>query len=128
MDQTTQPTPRPFVGRVERTRRRACALNQRQRALRGVIESAHEVRIDFTDRHVLFAHVLADAELSGDGGTKPTVDSFAVRPWGWSARMDVHFDAVVRATPVRRMNWATQRKISAEQRTGRVVSPSTRAT
>lgn len=125
MDQTTQPTPRPFVAGVERTRRRARALSQRQRALRGVIESAHEVRIDFTDRRVLFAHVLADAELSSDEGGKPTIESFAVRPWGWSSRLDVHFDAVVRATPVRRMDWATQRRISAEQLASGVVSPST---
>jgi CBS domain-containing protein len=112
----------PSASEVERVRRRReSALRRRQERLRKVVGGAHEVRLDFLDERILFAHVLPNGQPSNDlrdgTGAGPPEDnpSFTVRPWGSSTPIDIPFDDIVRAVPVRRMNWLTQRQICADQ-------------
>jgi hypothetical protein len=76
---------------------------------RRVVESAREVCIHLTDSFVVFGHVVNDPAKTA------AEESFSLRPWGCAGTMDIGFDKISRVTPVQRMDWETQRIISADQ-------------
>jgi hypothetical protein len=82
--------------------------------IRNVVGFAHEVRVQLRDSHVIVGRIVL---------AEHAVDSFRIRPWGVKSTMNVRFDDVARAAPVRRMLWAEQRTISEAQIAGVFARP-----
>jgi len=78
--------------------------------IRNVLNFAHEVRVFMRDSQVIVGSMIVhEGAATGD---------FQIRPWGVRSPMTVRFDDVSHATPVRRMVWERQRRISVAQVAG----------
>jgi hypothetical protein len=84
-------------------------------AIRNVVCFGREVRIRLHDSRVIFASVMPEASLD-------TIN-FSIRPWGLRDSMVLRFEDVASASPVRHMDWETQRAISAAQAAGTFQIP-----
>ena len=79
-------------------------------AIRNVVEFASEVRVHLRDRKVVVGSIVLAKE--------PALEVFEIRPWGLRSTMVVRLDDVLHATPVWRLQWADQQRISSAQRGG----------
>jgi hypothetical protein len=95
-----------MAGSFQSTRKR----DGHERAIREVVDFAHEVRIHLHGAQVIFGSVTPpSAEENG---------SFRIRPWGHASFMDIQFDDVALASPVKQMGWERHRAIAAAQQAG----------
>jgi hypothetical protein len=79
-------------------------------AIRNVVDFAHEVRIHLHDAQVIFGSVTAAADSQSA--------SFRIRPWGVAESMNIQFDEVSLASPVKQMGWDRYRAIAVAQQAG----------
>jgi hypothetical protein len=84
--------------------------NPHEDAVRAVVDTAHEVRVELYDSRVIFGSVIATSEAN------PHV--FVIRPWGRKLPMTIPLVDVLRAIPVTGMIWERQRSISMAQMAG----------
>lgn len=83
----------------------------RESAVRSIVDVAREVRIHLHDEKVIFGSVARAAERCDDG-------SFHIRPWGMKQSIEIRFDDVTLATPVKQMGWDQHRAIARAQQAG----------
>jgi hypothetical protein len=84
--------------------------DQHEALIRGVVDFAHEVRVQLYDERVIFGSVSSKKNEA--------IGSFRIRPWGQAEPKTILFSDVSIAAPVKHMVWERYRGIVEAQKAG----------